>query len=51
MSAKLLRILSALKGCEHRGLSTPVRTLRGAEIWRCELCGADVLYADDLDRL
>ena len=27
---------------------TPLRTLRGGiEIWRCERCGAEVLFADD----
>jgi len=28
---------------------TPLRTLRGGvEIWRCEQCGAEVVFVDDL---
>lgn len=38
---------SLLKPCKHDGLSTPLRTLRGAEIWRCELCGAELIFADE----
>ena len=27
---------------------TPLRTLRGGvELWRCERCGAEVVFADD----
>jgi hypothetical protein len=27
---------------------TPLRTLRGGvELWRCERCGADVVFVDD----
>ena len=38
---------SLLHECAHDGPLTPVRTLPGAEIWRCPLCGADVLYPDE----
>ena len=34
--------------CEHEGPMTPLRTLKGGiELWRCERCGAEVLFADD----
>jgi hypothetical protein len=41
------KIVSLLTPCAHDGLTTPVRSFRGAEIWRCELCGGNVLVADD----
>ena len=49
MSILFSKIASLFGGCRHDGLATPVRSFRGAEIWRCELCGHNVLVADDVD--
>jgi hypothetical protein len=51
VNAILTRLATLLHECEHHGPLTPVETLPGAEIWRCETCGREVLYADELDPL
>jgi hypothetical protein len=51
MNAILTRLATLLHECEHDGPLTPVQTLPGAEIWRCEACGCDVVYADELEPL
>ena len=40
------KIVSLVTPCPHDGLATPVRSLDGAEIWRCEQCGGNVIIAD-----
>jgi hypothetical protein len=49
MNAILTKLAMLLHQCEHDGPITPVRTLPGAEIWRCETCGSDLLYMDELE--
>ena len=51
MNAILTRLATFLHECEHDGPLTPVQSLPGAEIWRCETCGRDVVYADELEPL
>jgi hypothetical protein len=49
MSSILVKLLALVTPCTHEGLTTPLRTFRGAEIWRCELCGRPVLVADEVE--
>ena len=43
----LRRLLERLSGCAHDGRMTHVRSVgRGAESWRCERCGHEVICLD-----
>jgi len=43
------KIRSLLCECNHDGLTTPLRTFRGGEVWRCEQCGGEIVVVDELD--
>jgi hypothetical protein len=49
MSWIKLRIRSLLAQCHHDGPCTHVRSFRGGDIWRCELCGGQLVLADEFD--
>ena len=51
MNVIVMKLATLLHECKHDGPLTPVQTLRGAEIWRCENCGRDVVYADEVEPL
>ena len=49
-SRSLLRrmIAGLFDRCAHGGRMTPLRTLKGGvELWRCERCGAEVVFVED----
>jgi hypothetical protein len=49
MSWLMHKIRSVLHECSHDGPTTPVRSFRGGDVWRCELCGAELVFADEFD--
>jgi hypothetical protein len=48
VSRFLTKIVSLLGGCRHDGLATPLRSFGGADIWRCEQCGGELVVVDVL---